>query len=189
MPALGQRQQLAVGLALALLMTAARGNHAGILSQLPGASWAVFFLAGVYLRPRWAFAALMAQAVVIDAIAVGWAGVSDYCLTPAYGMLLPAYAGLWLAGRWYVARHALSLRSLVRLAAAVLAGAASCELLASGGFYFLSGRFAEPTLAEFGRRLAQYFPQDLQAMALWIGFAALVHVALAAMRARAAIRA
>lgn len=189
MPALRQRQQLAVGLVLAVLMAATRGNHAGLLSQLPGASWAVFFLAGVYLRPRWAFAALAVEAVVIDAIAVGWAGVSDYCVTPAYAMLLPAYASLWFAGRWYAARHAENFRSLARAAAAAFVGAVACELLSSGGFYFLSGRFAEPTLAEFGARLAQYFPQYLQAMVLWVGVAAIIHAALVAARGRAAARA
>ena len=54
------------------------------------------------------------------------------------------------------------------------------ELLTSGGFYFFSGRFAEPTLAGFVPRFEQYFPRMLGTFALYLGAAATVHVALAA---------
>ena len=42
------RTQLLIGLALALLMAMTRGQHFATLN-LPSASWAVFFLAGVLL--------------------------------------------------------------------------------------------------------------------------------------------
>ena len=86
------RQQLAVGLALAGLMALTRGQHLGALGFAPDASWAVFFLAGVYLEPLWALPALMLLAFFLDLAAVTWGGVDGFCLTPAYLALVPAHA-------------------------------------------------------------------------------------------------
>jgi hypothetical protein len=58
---------------------------------------------------------------------------------------------------------------------AVLLGSVACELLSSGGFYFFSGRFAEPGFAEFVTREARYFPMYLQSMLFYIGIATAVH--------------
>ncbi|HVK56754.1 MAG TPA: hypothetical protein VM532_17220 [Burkholderiales bacterium] len=176
---LSKRNQVAIGLMLAALMAATRGgHHIASLAHLPSASWAVFFLAGVYLRSGWTFPAFMIGAVALDAIAIGWMNVSSYCVTPAYAMLLPAYGSLWLAGRWYAKRHTDTLATFGALITAVLVGVTTCELLSSGGFYFFSGRFVEPTLAEFGPRLAKYFPGYLQSMGFWIGVATLIHASL-----------
>ncbi|MFL6623673.1 MAG: hypothetical protein ACJ8NR_13860, partial [Sulfurifustis sp.] len=102
MPSLSVRSQAAVGVALIGLIVLTRGYHVTTLAHvLPEASWAAFFLAGVYLRAVWAPALLFAVAALLDYTAVTWGGVSDFCISPAYAALLPAYAALWLAGRWY----------------------------------------------------------------------------------------
>jgi hypothetical protein len=186
MLALYTRNQIVVGLALAALITLTRGQHFATLHSLPGASWAVFFLAGVCLRPLWALPALLGLAWFLDFAAFAWGGASGFCLTPAYVFLLPAYASLWLAGRWYAARHRFAWATLVPLAAAGFVGAAVCELFSSGGFYFFSGRFTEPTLVEFGARLAKYFPSYLGSFAFYVGVAATVHALLSVARSRGA---
>ena len=53
------------------------------------------------------------------------------------------------------------------------------ELFSSGGFYFFSGRF-EPNLAEFGARIARYFPSSLATLAFYVAVAAIVHAAFGA---------
>lgn len=173
-----------VGAVLALLLIATRGQHFATLHSLPGASWAVFFLAGVYLRPVWVLPALLAFVWGLDftphllsgaSLAEIMNGGQAFCLTPAYVFLLPAYAALWFAGRWYAGRHRFAWQTLLPLLAATFAGAAVCELFSSGGFYFFSGRFAEPTLAEFVGRLVTYFPRYLQSLAFYVGIAAVVH--------------
>lgn len=175
---LSTRHQAAIGLGLAALLIATRGQHFATLHSLPGASWAVFFLAGIYLRPLWALPALLALTWFLDFAAFTWGGASGFCLTSAYVFLLPAYAALWLAGRWYAARHRFAWATLMPLAASVFVGAAVCELFSSGGFYFFSGRFAEPTVAEFGTRLAKYFPPYLGSLVFYVGIAAVVHALL-----------
>ncbi len=183
---IANRHQLLIGSILLLLLAATRGQHFPALDALPGASWAVFFLAGVYLRPAWVLPLLLAAAWGLDFLPhlLGGASLADivgggraFCLTPAYLFLWPAYAALWLAGRWYARRHRFHWRTLLPLAGALLAGASLCELFSSGGFYFFSGRFAEPTLAGFGARLLEYFPRYLQSLAFYTGLAALVHLA------------
>ena len=168
--------QLSVAAFLALLMAATRGHHFASLEYLPSASWAVFFLAGVYLRPVWFFPAFLLEAVLLDYSAITWGGVSSFCVTPAYSLLLPAYGSLWLAGRWFAGHYREQLSCLWQLAVAVLAGAAICELLSSGGFYFFSGRFADPQMAEFGARLLKYFPAYLTTITGYVALAALLHI-------------
>lgn len=175
---LSGRTQLVIGIALAALMVATRGQHFATLHNLPGASWAVFFLAGVYLRPKWALPALLGLTWFLDFAAFTWGSASGFCLTPAYVFLLPAYASLWLAGRWYATRYRFAWDTLAPLAGAVIAGAAVCQLFSSGGFYFFSGRFAEPTLVEFGARLAKYFPSYLGSLVFYVAIAAVVHALL-----------
>lgn len=185
MLSLTSRQQLAIGLGLALLMAFTRSHHWATLHALPDASWAIFFLAGLYLRPLWAVPALMLEAALVDYLAITVGGVSGFCVSPAYGFLIPAYAALFLAGRVYARHHRLSWAALPWLLGCALAGAGLAELFSSGGFYFFSGRFADPSLAEFIPRLVKYFPAMLSSLALYLGLAALVHFAAASLRADA----
>lgn len=188
---LSNRNQILIGAVLALLLIATRGQHFATLHSLPGASWAVFLLAGVYLRPVWVLPALLVFVWGLDFAPHLLSGASlteivnggeVFCLTPAYGFLLPAYAALWFAGRWYAGQYRYAWRTLLPLGVTVLAGAAVCELFSSGGFYFFSGRFAEPSLAEFAGRLAKYFPSYLQSLAFYVGIAAVAHALFALTR-------
>ncbi len=170
------RSQFVIGITLVLLLIGTRGHHFATLYDLPGASWAVFFLAGVYLRLRWALPGLLALTWVLDFVAYTWGGVSGFCLTPAYVFLLRAYGALWLTGCWYAGQYRFEWRTLLPLAGAMLVGAVICELFSSGGFYFFSGRFAETSFLEFGGRLQSYFPGSLQSVTFYVGIAAVVHM-------------
>ena len=174
------RQQIAISLVLVLMMLLTRSHHWASIHSLPDASWAIFFLLGVYVRALWIVPALIAASVVIDYVAITWGGVSDFCVSPAYWLLIPAYAVLFAGGRFYARGHRLSVMGLLRLVGVALAVVLVAQLLTTGGFYFFSGRFAEPTLAGFIPRFEQYFPRMLGTFALYLGAAAAVHVALAA---------
>jgi hypothetical protein len=180
MLALSSRTQIVVGLVLATLMGATRGHHFGTIEHLPSTSWAVFFIAGVYLRSLWAFPALLTEAAVLDFAAVTWGGVDSFCVSSAYGFLLPAYGALWLAGRWYAGRHQDGVATLFPLTAGLFAGAAACELISSGSFYFLSGRFEQTNVAQFVSRFAEYFPQSLSSLLFYVGVAGVIHMVFGA---------
>ena len=178
---LSRRLQMWVGLVLSTLLVVTRDYHFATIDLLPSASWAVFFLAGVYLTPIWIFPALFVMAAFLDFAAVTWGGVSSFCISPAYGFLVPAYGALWLAGRRYAAGHRSRWSTLPALGGHLVAGTATCELLSSGSFYFLSGRFAQPTLSTFVERFARYFPSSVESLLFYVGVAAGVHAAAVAL--------
>jgi hypothetical protein len=174
------RAQILIGLALAALMAATRGQEFAPLGQhLPDASLAAFFLAGFYLRPAWVCGALFALATVIDVTAIGWGGVSAYCLSPAYWLLVPAYATVWGAGRWYRTLHRPDLSTLPRLGALLIGAGVVAEAFASGGFYLFSGHF-EPSLVGFGYSLVSYLPGTLVALFAYVAVGAIAHLTLPA---------
>jgi len=163
MPNLSKTQQYAIGLGLILLMTATRGHHFASIEALPSASWAVFFLAGMLLRPAWVFPLLFLQAVALDVVSLGGftEAAKHHCVSPAYALLLPAYASLWFGGRRYARIHRDSWLTLAPLVAILLAGAFVSNLFSSGGYYYFSGVYAEPTLAGLWDRIALYLPDRL----------------------------
>lgn len=168
----------AVFAALALVMLVTRSHSLSQIVHLPDTSLASFFVAGFYIRSRLAMPALFALGLAIDLVVIWGMGGSDFCFTIAYWMLVPAYGVMWLGG-WFAAR-----RFGASLAALPIIGAILCgmtfisELLSSGGFYWLGGRFAEPTMAEFLPRIGRYFPGTLLSTLTWAGVAATCHAAI-----------
>lgn len=177
---LSTRQQIAISFVLVLMMFLTRSHHWASIHSLPDASWAIFFLLGVYVRALWVVPVLIAASVVIDYVAITWGGVSDFCVSPAYWLLIPAYVVLFAGGRFYARGHRLSVMGLLRLMGVALVVVAVAQLLTTGGFYFFSGRFDEPTLAGLILRLEKYFPPMLGTFALYLGVAVAVHLAVVA---------
>lgn len=164
-----------VGAVLLSLLALTRSGHLGTPVDLPDASWAIFFLAGFYLRSlRW-FPVFMLAAWLIDLAAVRYAGVDPFCLTPAYFTLVPAYGALFLAGRVYAGMHRERIATLLPLAGVFLGGVVLCELFSSGGFYLFSGYFTDPSWAQYLERTLTYFPSFLSTTLLYLGLAVLAH--------------
>lgn len=173
---LTSRQQWLVGAALIVLMAVTRGHHFASINHLPSASWAVFFLAGVYLRPLWMLPLLLLEAFLLDFAAVTFGGVSNFCVSPAYVFLVPAYSALWLGGRIYARLHQPRWHTLAYALAMLLIAAAVCQVISSGSFYYLSGRFADPSLSGLWERLVMYSPRQLQNILFYAGVACAIHL-------------
>ncbi len=182
MPALCQQKQIMIGIVLVILMGITRGQHFATVEYLPSASWAVLFLAGLYLQPLWVFPALLTWAAFLDFAAVTWTGTSSFCISPAYGFLLPAYGALWSAGRWYAQHHRNAVATVLPFFGSLLIGAAAGEVISSGGFYFFSGRFEQTNWTELGSRLLEYFPRSLSSLLFYVGIAVLLHLASSLVR-------
>src|SRR6202521_4988641 len=88
-----------VALALAVLMAAARGHLFGVGTIAPDASTAAFLLAGLLLGSPYWLLVFMAEATLLDLFAIKMIGVEAVCVSTGYGLMFPAYAMLWLAGR------------------------------------------------------------------------------------------
>ena len=150
---------------LSVLMLMTRGSHFSGFDALPEASWMIFMVAGAILH-AWSFAWFMSLAVGIDAYAFTFGGVPGTCFSVAYGMLIPAYFSMWMAGR--LAKPYLSSRfsgSAVFFGFA-MGGTLICELISSGSFYLWSGNF-QPTMVEFITRELQYAPAVFASSAYW----------------------
>ena len=178
---LSSRHGLWIAGALSALLILTRGHHFAPLGFLPSASWAVFFLIGVYLRPVKLFFMLCALVLLLDWAAVTLKGTSSFCVTPAYALLLPAYGSLWLGGRWFAQyleknTQEFDLKKIfLFLVGAVCLSALLAEIFSSGGFYFFSGRFPDPTFAGFIPRLTRYFPAQLSSLSFYVLFGACLH--------------
>ncbi|NZA26707.1 hypothetical protein H0E84_09940 [Luteimonas sp. SJ-92] len=171
---------------LAALMATTRVHH---FAAVPDASWAVFFLGGFYLRDwtRWAFPALMALAVLVDALVITAQGLSfwqHYCISPAYWALVPAHLALWGGGWWLRNHHrGIGPRSLGLGAASLLVSVALCHLVAQGSFYWLSASVPAPDLAGWWKNYSDWLPAYLGVAALYAGLAAAAHATVARLQA------
>ncbi|NOQ82100.1 MAG: hypothetical protein GQ548_06220 [Methylophaga sp.] len=181
MLSLSRRHQFIIGLLLIALMALTRGHHFATLSHLPSATWAIFFLAGFYISSKRIFPLLLAQAALLDFAAITWGGVSSFCVSPAYALLLPAYGALWLAGRWYADNYQFSWATLLPLGLSLSVATVTSQILSSGGFYFFSGRYTDTTLAEFGQRFIQYYPSQLSNIAFYLSVTAVIHICIVLM--------
>ena len=164
------RFELTVFGILAAVMLLTRSHALTHLVHIPSTALASFFVLGYFVRRFTAFAGLFALGYASDIVSMSVLGVSDFCYTPAYAMLVPAYAVMWLAGR-YATRMPERLQSLPVIAVLLVAATFVSHLFSSGGFYFLGGRYPDPTIAEFLPRFARYFPSNLLSSLLWSGVA------------------
>lgn len=177
MPILSYTQRFWVLSGLLVLMSATRFHHFGSVNFLPDASLAVFFLGGFYLgkktaaRPVSGFSLtasfitapvmtivlLLAAAGAIDYLAIQFGGVSDWCVTPGYVLLVPAYSVLFLGGEWAARSNPFSKSGTLKTTAILLLAVTLAFLISNSGFYFFSGRFQEMDGMQFAERVSVYY--------------------------------
>lgn len=190
MKPLSSRSFVTVLVALTALMIVTRVNHFGTAIHLPDASMAVFFLGGLYLRRHLLFFGLSLLAGALDWASITFAGVGDFCITPAYSFLLPAYAVLWYGGRLYTDRLTGSAGSIAGAIGVGLVSATLSFMVSNGAFYWLGGRYADPHFGEYAARLLQWAPLFVRVAMAYIAVAMAVHAATAwVLRSRAGGRA
>lgn len=164
---LNKQTWLAAGL-LAIIF-ATRMQHFGSAVYLPDATLAVLFLGGLLIaRTGWLGLAIIA-AFGMDAYALGWQGVSDYCMSPGYWGLIPTYALVWGAGRWLAQRE-----KPFALLPYVLFGwaAASLAFVVSNAFWYgFSDKVSSMPVVEFSQRVAQYYTPYVGYTLVYLGAA------------------
>lgn len=155
------RARTVVAVALAVLMAATRVHHFGAGAVLPDASVAVFFLAGMLLGRPMVLVAFVVEAAILDQFAFTLAGVSDWCFTPAYAALPPAYGALFFAG--WASRNLFGSEPerLLRLAANLFLGIVGFFAISNLGFWAASGYFSGLPLGEYAAAVMKYLPPYL----------------------------
>lgn len=155
---------------LVVLMAATRFHHEGTAFAVPDASLAVFFLGGWYLRSVPAFAGYLLAAFAVDFLAIHYGGVSDYCISPAYGFLVPTYGVLWWAGRRAGIRADSTVPGMGRTVTALLIASTAAFVISNGSFFLLSGKVGGATgWVDYGRGVAAYYPGYLVSTFFYCG--------------------
>jgi len=170
------RNQVFSAFGLLVLTLITRGSHVGSGAMLPDATLAAMLLGGMLLgRGLW-FAIFMSVCVAIDAYAVGIAGVSSYCLTPAYCALVPTYGVMWLGGTW-LGKQANAFDP-APFAIVSLLTTSIAFVISTHSFYLFSGRFPEASVWEVLQHGWEYFPQYLGYTMMYLGAAWAIKQAL-----------
>jgi hypothetical protein len=169
---------------LALVMFVTRLGHFGEYGGPPDASWAVFFLAGLWLRAPRLFPAFFALAWLADLAAFAL-GTPNLCYSPAYLFLVPAYGALWMAGQWV--GHRTDGR-LARVALAVPMAAVIAFTIANLGMYLLAPPAAAVGLWAFAAQVTGWLPGYLLTMSVYVGLGLAVSGLLSVRRAALASR-
>ena len=176
---LSSSQRIGIFAVLALIMAATRFHH---FAAVPDASWAVFFVAGFYLRgsARWAFPLLVALAVLVDFLVITNQGLNfwtHYCVSPAYWFLLPSHALLWAGGSWLRARYrGPGLPALGLLVVAFVLATSASFVLSNGSFYWLSDVVATRSFGGWLKNLGDWYLAYLATTAGYVAIAASAHV-------------
>lgn len=144
--------------ALALLMALTRSDHFGSALSLPDATLAVFYLAGIFTGGIMSMVVLLAEAALLDYVAITQMNVSDYCISPAYVFLIPTYAATFIAGHWSKKYTSFKVSDVSIQFALLVVSATIAFFISNGGFYVFSGKFSDLSLVEYAGRVAKYYP-------------------------------
>ncbi len=183
MSSLSKNQNIALIFVLSAIMWLTRGHHFASLSQLPDASWPIFFIVGFYFSSFAVIALFLAQAFLIDYLVVTQMGIGQSCFTVAYSFLLPAYLSLWFAGRWLAKNASLNITSFKNFLLASVVGTIVCELISSGSYYFINAA-GQSSLSEFASRIVQYLPYALEITLSYLLVALVAHLVITSIASR-----
>ncbi len=150
-----------------------RGPILDSLVHLSDPTRALFFIAGVYLRAWQVPVILLAGTGLTDAYSISVQnGVGASCITPTYPLLIPSYLALWFGGRFFQHMQIDSGKYAVKLAVILSVSTLLAVIISSGGYYWFSGKYEDPTMAGLGMRMVQYFPGYLGTTFMYVTIAA-----------------
>lgn len=155
-------------LTLMAFMALTRFDHFGSALSLPDASLAVFFLAGTSTYGIKFFGLLLLEAGIIDYVAVNHLGVSDACITPAYGFLILSYLVIWLAGDYCKPFLRLNFVDTLKASALIVVATTCAYLISNGSYYVFSDYFGELTMDEFISQAVKFYPAYCSSSLIYI---------------------
>jgi len=136
---------------------------------LPDAAFAVFFLVGRFFPMHQGLPFVGGGvALFIDVGISQMGGIENYCLTPAYGVLLLSYAWMWQTGRWSLSRDGDTWRGVFTLLASCAGATSLAFVLNHSGFYVWSGHFAELAWLDYLAATGHYFWSYLGATVMYV---------------------
>lgn len=157
------------GAALIGLILLTRMNHFGDHVYLPDATLAALFLGGLLVTRNSWLALAIAAAFGMDFYAMGFKGVSDYCMSLGYWGLIPTYAAVWGAGRYLSQRE--QPFGAVPYALAGWAASSVAFVLSNAFWYSFSDKVNTLSIVEFTQRVAKYYTPYVGYAMMYLGIA------------------
>ncbi len=171
-----------IGVAFVLAIILTRASHFGTSVALPDATLAVLFSGGLLrFNLRW-LVATIALAFAIDFYALGFAGVSDYCMSLGYWGLIPTYAMVWAIGRFTSKRE--HPYALTTLAPAALTSTALAFVISNAFWYAFSDKVSTLSVYQFSLAVAQYFTPYVGYTMFYLAATYLISVAISSIAAK-----
>ena len=163
-----QKYNLHAGfLALIGLMLATRVHHFGSAFLLPDASLVVFFFSGLFFNRLKFFVFLLAEAALIDYVAITQLNVSGFCVSPAYVALIPTYGAMWLAGDYCKKFKKLNRSEMYAQFVILFLATSSAFLISNGSFFLFSGKTGVISWAHYLQGVSDYYPPYVSATLIY----------------------
>ena len=143
---------------LIILLAASRGPWLRPYIHGFDATLAIFFAGGVYLRRYVYSLPFLLGAGLVDYLAVR-SGVSSWCITPAYGFLVPTYLAVWCGG---IKIDSLNFSKISRpgfLLTVLLVSGTAAFWISTASFHLLSGYYEPSQFWERFARSHNYYPK------------------------------
>lgn len=136
--------------------------------HLPDFTLAAIFITGVYFKNFLAPLPLIVAAVLIDWVSINYYGASNFCVTKAYVMLLPAYYFTYLIAHPLTSLKFDSLKQALTISLTLLFAISLEWLITSASFYWMSPYFPDANLTGFALRIEKYAPGAVTNFFYWM---------------------
>lgn len=147
------------------------------LPYLQDATWTIFFLLGFYLRQYFVFAFFILAVFIIDFTQIAArGGHQDFFLAPSYLFIIPAYFSLWFAGRIVAKYYSEDVKGLIILFFTAVLGIVLCQLISSGGYYWMSLNVIDLNFREFIDRMLEFLPLALKINLQYLAIFTVLHL-------------
>lgn len=151
-----------------MLITRGHSNPLNTLIHLPDFTLPALFIAGVYLRNLLIPLSMIALAMGIDWYVISYNGVSNFCITDAYMMLIPAYMAMFIGGNLLNSLAINSIGSLAKVFFVVMITGFIEWFISSASFYWMAPYFTDPNWAGFMPRIEKYAPGAMLNLMKWM---------------------
>jgi hypothetical protein len=157
-------------------MLVTRGNHFSTFNDLPSASIAIFFLAGMYLRTINYFWFFYILSIIIDLSSSYFRGSFGDCLTASYPALAFSYATMFAVGfyaRVNWSKHTTFI-NLTKIALALFIASSIAFFISNGSYYTLSGKLTNLSWAEYATSVDKYYLKSMFNPIFYVSTAVLI---------------
>ncbi len=166
---LSKNKSILIGALLFIVIFLTRVNHFGGSTCFPDATLAAMLLGGLLVEETYWFLLAIILAFCLDAYAIRFENIPDYCMSFGYWGLIPTYGLVWSAGRYLK-----SFKQPFGFLAYFLTGliATTIAFILSNAFWYsFSSKVNDLSVFQFSYDVTQYYLPYTGFTLLYLGIA------------------